>query len=60
MALLVNIPSQFFILKKALKGFSTPEKDFEDYLYLERYDLVYDYKKGLIESKIESSENCIL
>lgn len=47
-------------IKEVLKGFSNPEKDFEDYLYLENHQLVYDYKKGLIESKIESSENCIL
>lgn len=47
-------------MKVALKGFSNPVKDFEDYLFLENYQLVYDYEKGLIESKIESSENCIL
>ncbi len=47
-------------IKEALKGFSNPNKDFEDYLYLENYQLVYNYEKGLIEAKIESSENCIL
>ncbi|MBC7408222.1 MAG: hypothetical protein H7339_07525 [Arcicella sp.] len=47
-------------IKEALKGFSNPKKDFEDYLYLENYQLVYNYEKGLIEAKIESTENCIL
>lgn len=47
-------------IKVALRGFSNPVKDFEDYLYLENYQLIYDYEKGLIEAKVESSENCIL
>lgn len=48
------------VMKTKLKSFSNPEKDFEEYLYLERHDLIYRYEKGLIESKIESVDNCIL
>ncbi|MFC0181951.1 CRISPR-associated endonuclease/helicase Cas3 [Pseudarcicella hirudinis] len=47
-------------IKRELLTFSNPEKQFDDYLYLEHHHLCYDYVKGLIESKFDSSENFIL
>lgn len=47
-------------IKLDLETFSNPEKQFDDYFYLEHHAKIYDYKKGLVESKIESSENYIL
>ncbi|MEA5256866.1 CRISPR-associated helicase Cas3' [Arcicella aquatica] len=47
-------------IKRELQTFSNPEKQFEDYYYLEHHQSCYDYKKGLIESKFDASENFIL
>lgn len=49
-------------IKQDLVFFSNDEKQFDDYFYLEHHAnaKIYDYKKGLVESKIESSENYIL
>ncbi|QKZ14677.1 CRISPR-associated helicase Cas3' [Spirosoma sp. KUDC1026] len=47
-------------LKRNFMEFIDPDKSFEEYLYLEFYDKVYDYRTGLDMSAFGSSENAII
>lgn len=47
-------------IRRSLAEYVNPELGFESYLYLSNHQKIYSIEAGLIESKFNDSENCIL
>jgi CRISPR-associated endonuclease/helicase Cas3 len=47
-------------IRKSLEEYSNPELSFSSYIYLSQHRLIFQIDTGLMESKFNSSENCIL